>query len=275
MANALIEQIDSRSATKDVAGHPVGASRVFKGPNLSSEPAAQLAFRNEAGLKHPDYPELDLLTVTATPLPSGSGYKVEAQYGKRSSSQFKQPPRDDPAYAFFAPGPPVARKVELPVTFRRVFYADDGGNPYFAYDLAKESHTEYRPTEVFKARIYGANHRDFDVIGTQIGKVHRFSTSEWLFYDGTVSEGDGTYVDVRYCWERDNGTPYINRGSTSSIYTQLASTNPDLLRLPYTERSAIQSEDIRVTPWVFYDRYPYPRDPDGWRALPGMGRLNL
>jgi hypothetical protein len=276
MATLLIEQVDSRQMTVDQATGRKTIARIFKGPGVRSEEAARAAFYAEGHEVYPADSTLRLIRVTATPMPSGAGQIVTAEYENKVGSRFSPPPREDPDYYHFG-WLTKDIKVKLPFSRRaRLIVDEDSPEGVEVWVLNEIEYVETRIIRPYRVRVRGLGPADLDVIATERRKIHTIRGREYLYLGADVQEVDGDALDITHSWEIDNGTPFPQENSEYRIdieYPIVSPGPPELMRLPYTETVAVPPVDPRTEPFGARPFYPYARNPNGWRLLPGADRL--
>jgi len=275
VANLLKEQIEGGEFGEMPKTGQRTVRRYFKAPGVRDENTARTAFYNEGHEVYPGDTSLSLVSLAVSPLASGAGFDVTAEYASKQESSFS-PPRDDPNYFHFGWGQQDV-KVKLPFSLRtRVFINDNQPEGVEVWKLSEIEYTETRILRIFRARVRGLAVTAFDAIAREKRKIHTIYGREYLFMGGDVQEVDGESVDVTYTWQIDNGTPFASDNNRYRVDVEypIVSTSPvELMRLPYTETIAVPPGDPRTEPFGAVPFYPYTRNNDGWQSLPGTNRL--
>lgn len=276
MATILIEQIESRPIATDAVTGRRNATRIFKAPGVRSEEAAKVAFYAEGHEVYPSDATLKLVRVTVSPLASGAGQLVTAEYESKSGSRFTAPPREDENYYHFG-WTTKDVKVKLPFSRRtRIIVDEDQPEGVEVWALETVEYIETRLVRPYRVRVRGLGPSQLDVIASQKRKIHTIHGRDYLYLGADVAEVDGEALDITHQWEVDEGTPFPQENSAYRIdieYPIVSPGPPELMRLPYSETIAIPPVDPRTEPFGARPFFPYARVPNGWQLLPGADRL--
>lgn len=280
MPGQLIELASSPTYGEDAGKHKTGRKTWhFRGDSVE---AAAAEFQSDATYRvWPTDERLIFDSMNASRNASGAGCTVTADFSSFKASRFSAlPNRDVPGYRGYTW---TSRDVEvgIPASVRErrlVRLPNDGEEVLLVWAGHMTKVLEVRSVYILRYRVGALGFGEFDGITRQRNKIHSLFGLKLQFVNGSVSEGDGTYFDVTYTWERDDGTARPNIPApvppAQPMYQIRDPSNrvPDnrLIRLPYEVLVPIASEDPKTTPHGCEAIKPYEEEPNGWQELPGV-----
>lgn len=240
---------------------------------------------------YPGEPTLLLVRVDAIKVQSGTGFYVDCSYSNRAggSTNGRQPPPLDNL---------VTKKdwmwgsrtevIEAPLNIRASYAKPTNTAPVrtYAWTLSKLRFQEVRVLRILKCYVKIARDSDiarFDLIAGQLNHLHLIRGSYYLYTPplNNVRKMDDTTFEVMHVWEQDLGTkmPTYDIGRTplpddapKALIVE-GSRTPGYLRDPYAVLIATPPENPQTTIFDTQQFFPYPKDDDGWRTLPGVPDL--
>jgi hypothetical protein len=275
MALTPVEQYRSRVRSKDTASKGTG-TRVWIVQSRSTAAAEDAMMTTAGTMIYPDDPTLVFDRFDYSPLGTANATQVVGSYSTNGAGRFTQRPTKTPDEWYVWGWDQRTATVETYIAVQSTVSASSGSasETVAVWKVEKVPVGETRILRPLKARITVINTLDLDPIAVQRDRIHTIRGYDYRYTGAEVSQVDQNTFDVKHNWEQDKGTPV-------PVTAVNVMSPPDalngLIRNPYSLVRVLPPDNPRVAggyPGDPISIYPYARDPEGWRSLPGVP-LNL
>lgn len=223
------------------------------------------------GTPHPADPKLRCDSVSLPERLGPTTFRLTAYYSNNGSFTFPTRPPQPDTTAQAKPGYDIRwKEIEIPTFVKERIGVPNASGGYSERDQwVRRDYKRRIPEFILYAFVYvpPVTLSQLQIIVGKVDHLHTLADqSNWRFEGGTLDEIDATTTKITYTWSKFNPVEFSREPAPAhSIY-------PETLFFDYAYY-VIPSQSLATPPQITTVPILDDENTDGWRTLPGAGRL--